>query len=71
MFPLTYTYAGGKIEFYLSKKCPYIEDVRKLEAWLVKTKIDGVEELKRTWNGKEIRCFGDYLKKSDDELIGL
>jgi Fe-S-cluster containining protein len=71
MFPLTYTFEKREVKFYLSKKCPYIEDVKKLESWLKKTKRNGVEELKKTWTGKEIRCFGDYLKKADDELIPL
>ena len=71
MFPLTYTFEGRKIKFYLSKKCPYIDDVKKLKAWLAETKKDGTEELKKTWSSKEIRCFGDYLKKSEDELIDL
>jgi|WetSurMetagenome_2_1015567.scaffolds.fasta_scaffold25719_2 Fe-S-cluster containining protein len=71
MFPMTYTLENGVIKFYLSKKCPYIDDVKKLEDWLKKTKRDGSEELKKTWTSKEIRCFGDYLKKADDELIEL
>jgi Fe-S-cluster containining protein len=71
MFPLTYTLEKKEVKFYLSRKCPYIEDVKKLENWLKKTKKDGEEELKKTWKGKEIRCFGDYLKKADDELIPL
>jgi Fe-S-cluster containining protein len=71
MFPLTYTFEKREVKFYLSKKCPYIEDVKKLETWLAKTKREGVEELKKTWKGKEIRCFGDYLKKADDELTDL
>jgi Fe-S-cluster containining protein len=71
MFPLTYILERGKIEFYLSKKCPYTDEVKKLKAWLAKTKRDGAEELKKTWTSREIRCFGEYLMKADDELIDL
>jgi Fe-S-cluster containining protein len=71
MFPLTYTYENREMKFYLSKKCPYMDDVKKLKSWLAKTKMDGAEELRKTWTGREIRCFGEYLKKAEDELIDL
>ncbi len=71
MFPLTYTCDAGIVQFYLSKKCPYAEKVKKLRAWVDETRKEAGEELKKTWSGKEVRCFGDYLKKDADDLIGL
>jgi Fe-S-cluster containining protein len=71
LFPLTYTFENGRLKFYLSKKCPRVDEVKNLKVWLAKTKSEGEDELKRTWTGREIRCFGNFLKKSDDELIEL
>jgi Fe-S-cluster containining protein len=68
MFPLTYTFAGGKIKFYLSKKCPYAEEARKLKTWIAETKSAGEQELKKTWSNKEIRCYGRALKKDTNDL---
>jgi len=68
MFPLTYTFGERKIKFYLSKKCPYLDDVKKLKVWLAETKREGAEELKKTWSSKEIRCYGRALKKDTNDL---
>lgn len=71
MFPLTYTCEAGVVRFHLSKKCPHADAVKNLKGWIEETRKEADDELKKEWSGKEIRCFGTYLKKDADDLIDL
>lgn len=71
MFPLTYTLEKKEIKFYLSKKCPYVSEVNALSNWISETKRASLIELGRDWTRKELRSYGEYLKKSFDELLEL
>ncbi len=71
MFPVTYTCDAGVVRFHLSKKCPHIDSVKRLTKWVAETRREAEEELRKDWTGKELRCFGNYLKKDADELIDL
>jgi Fe-S-cluster containining protein len=71
MFPVTYTLGKGGLRFHLSKFCPHADVVLKLGSWLAETKKAAAEELKDAWSGREVRCFGGYLRKREGELIDL
>jgi len=69
MFPVTFTLEKEGIRFHLSKFCPYAQDVRGLKIWLEETKKEALTELAERWSRKEIRCFGDYLRKKEHDLM--
>lgn len=71
MYPLTYTLENREIRFHLSRKCPYLKQVTRLSSWIKATKKSCYEEVTRDWTKKEIRAFGDYLRKSPEELLDL
>jgi Fe-S-cluster containining protein len=71
MFPLTYTCERGKIEFFLSKKCPYFDDVAELHEWISNTTFLSRKELESSWSGKERRALGSLRVRAGDELQPL
>ena len=71
MFPVTYTLEKGGISFHLSKFCPHTKEIMKLTLWLEETKKAAAGELRAEWSGREVRCFGRYLRKRNDSLIDI
>ena len=69
MFPLTFTLEKEGITFQLSRLCPYVKEVAKMHAWVAETKKQAASELKDTWSNKELRCFGEYLRKRQEDLL--
>jgi Fe-S-cluster containining protein len=71
MFPVTYTLEKEGLAFHLSRFCPFAEAVLGLKNWLAETKKQASKELKRDWSGREVRCFGRYLRKSAEALMDI
>ena len=71
MFPVTFALERGRIEYFLSKKCPFAGEVSALQKWIDETvRISGLE-LGVKWSGKELRCFGIFLKKNREDFLDL
>ncbi len=71
MFPLTFTCERGRIEFFLSKKCPYAEKVAGLHEWIIHTTRFSRKELASTWSGRERRSLGGLLRKDRGDLLDI
>ena len=71
LYPITFTAEKGDVEFHLSKKCPYFEEVKELKNWIKTTLADAEKELSTGWTKKEIKCFGSYLMKDKKNLAEL
>ena len=59
LFPLAFTYKNETINFYLDKKCPYINEISK--DWIDETKKWALEQL-QDWSEEEKITYSNIIE---------